>query len=148
MKHCAYCGTDNPDDASLCEGCGRADFEETENEEGRSEEEMDDLPPLKSKLLFERLDPAEMSNDWVTLVNCPTLMDADIIVSHLEAADIPAFIPDEFAAQATPFSLKGGYVRVQVSPKDYEAAKEYLSSFENEDESHSDEPAEESSDED
>jgi Putative prokaryotic signal transducing protein len=147
MKICAYCGTKNPDDATMCEGCGREDFENAKRDEEDSADELDDLPPIKSKLIFEPLNPKEMNKDWVTLVNCTNLMEADIIVSHLEVADIPTFTPDEFAAQITPFSLKGaGLVRVQVSPKDYEAAKEYLSAFENESVEDGDESSEESQD--
>jgi hypothetical protein len=39
-----------------------------------------------------------------------------------------AVIPDQFLMQNVGFNLNTyGYVRIQVSPKDYEAAKEVLS---------------------
>ncbi|HWF19684.1 MAG TPA: DUF2007 domain-containing protein [Verrucomicrobiae bacterium] len=65
------------------------------------------------------------------MTRCRTLLEADLIVSRLAAAEIPAFIPDQFLLQAVAFNLNTyGYVRVQVSPKDYEAAKEYLGNSE------------------
>jgi hypothetical protein len=45
----------------------------------------------------------------------------------LRAAGIEAFIPDEFLMQAAAFNPNMiGYVRVQVAPKDYEAARDLL----------------------
>lgn len=65
--------------------------------------------------------------DLVTLVRCRTLAEADLVVSELSSAGIEAFIPDEFLSQAMAWNLNAfGYVRVQVSPKDYQAAKEFL----------------------
>ena len=65
--------------------------------------------------------------DLVTLVKCRTLPEADLVVSELSGAGIEAFIPDEFMSQAMAWNLNAfGYVRVQVSPKDYQAAKEIL----------------------
>ena len=50
-----------------------------------------------------------------------------MVVSELEAAGITALIPDEFLAEAWAFNLNAlGYVRVQVSPQDYEAAKDII----------------------
>jgi Putative prokaryotic signal transducing protein len=60
-------------------------------------------------------------------VSCGTLIEADVIRSQLDAAGITAMIPDEFLAEAMAFNLNAvGYVRVQVSPKDYEAAKDVI----------------------
>ena len=43
------------------------------------------------------------------------------------ATGIYAFIPDQFLMQAVMWNLNTyGYVRVQVSPKEYAAAKEFL----------------------
>jgi len=64
----------------------------------------------------------------VTLVRCPTLLAADIILGRLQVAGIEAFIPDGALMQAMSGDQSAfGYVRVQVVPKDYEAAKELLS---------------------
>ena len=50
-----------------------------------------------------------------------------MVVSELEAAGITALIPDEFIAEAMAFNPNAvGYVRVQVSPRDYEAAKDVI----------------------
>ena len=66
--------------------------------------------------------------DLVNLMRCRTLGEADLLVAQLETAGIPAFIPDQFLMQNVGFNLNTyGYVRIQVSPKDYEAAKELLS---------------------
>ena len=51
-----------------------------------------------------------------------------MIVARLESANIPAFIPDQFLMQAISWNLNTyGYVRIQVSPNDYDTAKEFLS---------------------
>ena len=72
--------------------------------------------------------PQEMEMALVNLARCRTLGEADLLVAQLEAADIPAFIPDQFLMQNIGFNLNTyGFVRIQVSPKDYEAAKEVLS---------------------
>jgi hypothetical protein len=68
-----------------------------------------------------------MQMDLVTLLTCRTLLEAQMIVSQLGGAGISAFVPDEFLMQAVSWNLiTFGYVRVQVSPKDYELAKEFL----------------------
>jgi hypothetical protein len=80
-----------------------------------------------SKLEFMTPTQQEMKMDMVTLIKCRTLMDADMIVSQLDSAGIPAFIPDQFLMQNIGFNVNTyGYVRIQVSPKDFEAAKEFL----------------------
>lgn len=68
----------------------------------------------------------ETEQEFVTVIKCRTLPEADVIVSELEGAGIEAFIPDESLMQN--FSLPGvfGYVRVQVARKDYEAARNLL----------------------
>ena len=54
-------------------------------------------------------------------------MEAEVIVSQLESAGLSAFIPDQFLMQAVAWNLNTyGFVRVQVSPKHYEAAREFL----------------------
>jgi hypothetical protein len=68
-----------------------------------------------------------MQKDLVVLMRCRTLLEAEMIVSQLEAAGIYSFIPDQFLMQTVSWNLNTyGYVRVQVSPKDYAAAKEFL----------------------
>ena len=68
-----------------------------------------------------------MLKDLVVLTRCRTLLEAELIVSRLDAAGIYAFIPDQFLMQAVTWNLNTyGYVRIQVSPKDYAAAKEFL----------------------
>ena len=68
-----------------------------------------------------------MQNDLVVLMTCRTLLEADMIVGRLDAAGITAFIPDQFLMQTIAWNLNTyGFVRVQVSPSDYEAAKNFL----------------------
>jgi hypothetical protein len=63
----------------------------------------------------------------VTVTSCRTLMDADMILSDLEGMGISAFIPDKYLMQAVGFNLGAyGYVRVQVAPRDYRDAMEFL----------------------
>ncbi len=51
-----------------------------------------------------------------------------MVVCKLRAAGIAAFIPDEFLMQTIGFNVNTfGYVRVQVAPKDHDAAKAVLS---------------------
>ena len=76
-------------------------------------------------------DTSETENDFVTLLRCRTLLEADIIVSRLESAGIQAFIPDQFLMQSISWNVNTyGFVRVQVPPTDYAAAKEFLSASE------------------
>jgi hypothetical protein len=68
-----------------------------------------------------------MQQTLVNLIRCRTLGEADLMVAQLEAGGIPAFIPDQFLMQNVGFNLNTyGFVRIQVSPQDYETAKEIL----------------------
>ena len=123
MKKCTYCGRENDDEAVQCSQCAMDEF--------RSGADGD--PPIPSaeatvtELEFVPLDSAQRENDFVTLLRCRTLLEADLIVSRIEGAGIHAFIPDEFLMQSVSWNVNTyGFVRVQVSPKDYQAAKEFL----------------------
>ena len=101
MKKCSYCGAEYPDDAVKC----------------AVDETLFDLTA----------GPPPPENDLVTLVSCPTLVAADTIACVLRAAGIEVFLPDECLMQAVGWNFNTyGYVRVQVSPKDYETAKNLL----------------------
>jgi hypothetical protein len=139
MKICGYCGRQNDDEAVSCRECGTQDFKTPAAEPGagtlptmveksRSSPEADALAENSApRWEFRKLTPQEMDMDLVTLIGCRTLTEADLIVSELRASGISAFIPDEFLSQAVAWNLNTyGYVRVQVSPKDYESAKEFL----------------------
>lgn len=66
----------------------------------------------------------------VTLTSCETLSQADAIRAQLEGAGIEVHVPDENLMQAVAWNLNTfGFVRVQVSSKDYETAKQVLASF-------------------
>ncbi len=68
-----------------------------------------------------------MTADFVLLLRCRTLFEADLISSWLAAAGFRPFIPDEFLMQVVCWNLNTyGYVRVQVPPKDYSDARELL----------------------
>lgn len=119
MKVCSYCGRENGDEALSCIECGTSEF--------KGEKAMPETHP-GPEFNFGTLSAEDTEKAWVTLLKCRTLPEADMIVSRLTAAGISAFIPDEFVMQAIGWNLNTyGYVRVQVSPKEYEAAKEFLS---------------------
>ena len=122
MKICAHCGRENGDEAGHCGECGTQEFK-------TPAVDVPDMPPRSAPLKWEfsKLTPEDMKMDLVTLMVCRTLMEADMIVGVLGSADIPAFIPDEFLMQAVSWNLNTfGYVRVQVSPNDFESAKRVL----------------------
>ena len=127
MKHCAYCGKENADDTVYCRECGTEEFKEAPLAKP-AESVTPEAEFASTKLEFMTPTPQEMEMDMVNLARCRTLGEADLLVAQLEAAGIPAFIPDQFLMQNIGFNLNTyGYVRIQVSPKDYEAAKEILS---------------------
>lgn len=106
MKTCTYCGRENPDTALNCSGCGLEEFKD------------DKAAPVQN---------ADESDDLVLLTTCAKLVDADLIVSRLDAAGIHALIPDEHLMQTIGFNLNTyGYVRVQVRRQDYADAKALL----------------------
>jgi hypothetical protein len=72
---------------------------------------------------FEPLNPKTENQLWVTLMRCTNLVEADAIAMRLRAADIPVFIPDEIGSQIL---VTGPSVRVQVSPSQYQAARDFL----------------------
>jgi hypothetical protein len=142
MKHCAYCGKENDDAAVYCQECGTDGFKESapadkaaasvepgpESVEPEAELASPESELGSAGLEFLTPTPREMAGDVVNLLTCRTLGEADMLVARLETAGIPAFIPDQFLMQNIGFNLNTfGYVRIQVSPKDYEAAKELLS---------------------
>jgi ribosomal protein L40E len=106
MKTCSYCGRENTDEAITCRECGSNEFKSPASS---------DEPTAESHL--------------VTVTRCRTLVEADLIASQLESAGIHAFIPDQFLLQTVSWNVNTyGFVRVQVSSADLEAAKELLSS--------------------
>ena len=121
MKKCGYCGRENPDDAVYCCECA------TEFVQPKPPAPPPQPQPTRPRYEIRPLSPEEAKLDLVTIVSCQTLFDADVLVSELEAAGIEAIIPDEFLAEAWAFNLNAlGYVRVQVAPNDYEAAKDVI----------------------
>lgn len=73
------------------------------------------------------LNPTATNQPWVTLVSCGAVMEADFVRSRLESEGIRVFIPDENLMTAAAWGLNAyGYIRVQVSPTDYEKARELL----------------------
>ena len=109
MKRCAYCGKENTDEATNCAECGTSEFRST-NSSPQS--------------------PDESGEEFVTVMKCATLPEADLIVSELEGAGIEAFIPDASLMQNFSLPAMFGFVRVQVAPKDYQAARDLLTAKE------------------
>ncbi|HEX5400028.1 MAG TPA: DUF2007 domain-containing protein [Verrucomicrobiae bacterium] len=122
MKKCPYCGAEYADDTLMCP-VDHTSFERprespTTPSPAASNRPEFDFPPLS---------PEDQMKDLVTAVTCRTLAEADLIVSRLRAAGIEAFLPDECLMQTIGWSFNTyGFVRVQISPKDYDAARELL----------------------
>ena len=112
MKTCSYCGRQTIDEAVQCPECGTAEFKGLEGSppEEESKEPRYAIPPLP---------PEDADHEWATLLKCRSLAEADFIVSDLKGAGIESIVPDQFMIEA-------GAFRVQVSPKDYEAARTLL----------------------
>ena len=83
--------------------------------------------PEKPEYVFPPISAADRQKDFVTLVSCATLPAADVIFGRLQVAGIEASIPDESLMNVMGGGLGAfGFVRVQISPKDYDAARELL----------------------
>ena len=125
MKACPYCGAEYPDDTLACP-IDQTPMSPEPAAPKPASAPVADLP--RAEFEFAALTEAQRQQDLVTLTRCGTLMAADLIVSRLQAAGIEAFIPDQSVVQAMGFNLNAvGYVRVQVTPADYDAAKALLS---------------------
>ncbi len=123
MKKCSYCGAEYGNDAVECaiDGTSLANPCEAPPPPRLAPE------PKRAGIEFAPLSESDKQKDLVTLTRCGTLAEADLIVSRLRAAGINAFLPDETLMQTIAWNLNTyGYVRVQVAPKDYEAARELL----------------------
>jgi hypothetical protein len=122
MKRCSYCGVEYPDDAVMCA------TDHTPLDPAIVPPPPPRLPESKRPAYhFSSLSQADQQKAFVTLVTCSTLVAADMIVTRLRAAGIEAFLPDEYVMQNAGWNnVTFGYVRVQVPPKDYDAAKDLL----------------------
>ncbi|HEY0457423.1 MAG TPA: hypothetical protein VGE41_13715 [Verrucomicrobiae bacterium] len=124
MKICSHCGRENEDRADKCEACGQETFT-THMASGPVVDPNIATAQSDSKhrifYEFMPLKPQDQNKDLVTLLKCYTLAEADSVVNCLEAAGIAVFEPDQVANLGNV-----GSVRVQISPKDYEAAREVL----------------------
>ena len=124
MKKCSYCGRDNTDETEHCFECG-TDFESV----GEPPSEPPPREIERPEYEVAPLSAADRQKDFVTLVTCRNMVTADIVASRLRAAGITAFFPDESLMQLVGWNFNTyGYVRVQISPKDYDAAKDLLNS--------------------
>jgi hypothetical protein len=120
MKKCSYCGAEYPDDAAMC-AIDHTPFERP------SEPPPPKCERKQTEYDFVPLSEADYRNNLVTLVRCRTLLAADMVAAMLRAAGIEVFLPDEFLMQAVGWNVNTyGYVRVQVSPKDYVSARNLL----------------------
>ncbi len=135
MKKCDHCGFENDDDEACCSECGGTGFSsaiapaktESKPTQIETDDEQSPAEPTQPEYEFSPLTPADRQKDLVTLVTCRSLVAADFVVSRLAAAGIEAFIPDKSVMQWTGWNFNTyGYVRVQIAPKDYEAAKDLI----------------------
>jgi hypothetical protein len=119
MKTCSYCGSKYSDETETCPA-DQTPLGETPKTAPAS----DSVP---HSIEHSSLSPEQMQQPWVTVARCGTLVAADVIAMKLRGAGMEAFLPDEYLMQADAFNFNAfGYVRVQVAPKDYEAAREFL----------------------
>jgi ribosomal protein L40E len=123
-KVCEWCGLENVPSAVRCRECGTL----LKSHEAEAPETVpQSAEPGPARWKFRKLTSDEMKLDLVTLVSCRSIVEADLVVGQLGSVGISAFIPDEFLAQAMAWNINAfGYVRVQVSPNDYERAKTFL----------------------
>lgn len=120
---CEWCGRENAAGSVNCHECGTS----LKRPKVKPEVQLKIAEPDPTRWQFRRLTADEMKLDLVTLLTCRSIVEADVVVSQLRSIGISAFIPDEFVAQAMAWNVNGlGYVRVQVSPADYERAKDFL----------------------
>lgn len=126
MNKCSYCGAEYPDNVLQCP------IDHTPLGEQPAAPSPAPSPPQshstgRPDYQFAPLSAAERALDLVTLVTCESLVAADLVVSRLRAAGITALIPDEYLMQTIAWNVNTyGYVRVQVSPGDYDAARKLL----------------------
>jgi hypothetical protein len=126
MKKCSYCGAEYPDDAVMC-AIDHTPFECPSEPSPPPESERLDPEPKRSEHDFAPLSAVDRQKDLVTLATCRTLGEADMVVSRLRAEGIETFLPDESLMQVIGWNLNTyGYVRVQIAPKDYDAARDLL----------------------
>jgi hypothetical protein len=114
VKYCADCEKENEDDATQCSECGGSDLRHP----GPRFNDFD-FDPLKSE---------QLGYEWVNLIRCATVVEADSVAMTLRAAGIPVFIPDEYTMQAFAGlnAIGLGFVRVQVPPSKYDEARQVL----------------------
>jgi hypothetical protein len=119
MKKCSYCGAEYPDDAVMC-AIDHMPFERPA--------EPPPPEPKRPEYRFPPISAEDRQKDFVTLVTCATLPAADVILGRLQVAGIEGSIPDESLMNVMGGGLGAfGFVRIQISPADYDAAKELLS---------------------
>jgi hypothetical protein len=81
----------------------------------------------KTRYKTAELPSSAKAQEWVTLVSCGTMLEADFLRSRLESEGVAIFIPDENLMTAAAWGLNAyGYIRVQVKPADYETARAFL----------------------
>jgi hypothetical protein len=124
MRTCSYCGATYGDDVLVCPADQTSLVPPTSQAPGV-------ITPRGAHVgshQFSPLSPKDRQQALVTLLRCQNLSAADLVVARLRAAGIEAFIPDQTAVQVIGLNYGLDYVRIQVSPDDYDAACALLAS--------------------
>jgi hypothetical protein len=124
MKKCNYCGRESDEGNRVCAQCGAEEFRSLSADAADS---LASDQPLEPKYRIPELPPNAEAHDWVTLVKCGHMVEADGLCAHLNGVGIETFIPDENLMLTVSWGLNVyGYVRVQVKPAQYDRARELL----------------------
>ena len=87
----------------------------------------DEVKPSQHKIPVQP--PPGAEHDFVTIITCSTIIEADRAVRMLEQAGVPTQIPDKFGIAASSFAdLRNCYphIPIRIARKYYGAAREVL----------------------
>ena len=103
MKKCSWCGKEFPDDAVIC------DVDKTPFEQPKESAPPAPPAPPQREYDFPPLSETDKAKDFVTLVTCGTLPEADLVVSRLRADGLASYkLPEQLhVVDALPTTASG-----------------------------------------